>query len=86
LADLLAWILKKQGISEVLHYLNAFLTISPPLSEVCQQNLDIIQHTCGVPLAIEKVEGPTMSLCFLGITIDTNKMEARLPDDELHAI
>jgi len=32
------------------------------------------------------VEGTTTSLCFLGITIDTEKIEAHLPDDKLHQI
>ena len=89
LADLLAWILKQQGVSEVLHYLDDFLTMGPPSSGVCQHNLDIIQQICtqlGVPLATEKVEGPTTSLCFLGININTEKMEARLPDDKLNRI
>ena len=89
MADLLAWILKQQGVSEVLHYLDDFLTIGPSSSHTCQQNLDIIKEIClqlGVPLAMEKVEGPTTSLCFLGINIDTEKMEARLPDDKLDRI
>ena len=91
LADLLAWVLKQQGVSEVLHYLDDFLTMPPPppFSGVCQQNLDIIQQICtqlGVPLATEKVVGPTTSLCFLGITINTEKMEAHLPDDKLNRI
>ena len=29
------------------------------------------------------MEGPTTSLSFLGITLDTVKMEAHLPDDKL---
>ena len=37
----------------------------------------------GIPLALEKVEGPFTSLNFLGITLDTAKMEARLHDDKL---
>ena len=36
-----------------------------------------------VPLALEKVEGPSTTLPFLGITLDTIKMEARLPEDKL---
>ena len=40
----------------------------------------------GVPLAVEKVERPTTLLSFLGIGIDTVKMEARLPVDELTRI
>jgi len=38
LADLLAWILKQQGVSKILHYLDDFLTMGPPLLEVCRQN------------------------------------------------
>ena len=47
-----------------------------------QRNLDIIKAVCyylGVPLAIEKVEGPSMSLTFLGIVLDTKRMEAQTP-------
>ena len=37
----------------------------------------------GVPLASEKVEGPASSLVFLGIEIDSNAMQIRLPDRKL---
>ena len=37
----------------------------------------------GIPLALEKVAGPSTSLNFLGITLDTVRMEARLPVDKL---
>ena len=79
MADLLAGILQQQEATELLHYLNDFLTIGPPMSIRCQQNLDTIKRVCtqlGVPLAAGKVEGPTTSLPFLGITINTMKMEA----------
>ena len=33
-------------------------------------------------MALEKVERPTTCLPFLGIIIDSNRMEARLPDDK----
>ena len=36
----------------------------------------------GIPLAIEKVEGPATVLEFLGIVLDTERMEARLQDGE----
>lgn len=54
--------------------------------EVCQNSLDIIQRICkdsGVPVALEKVDGPTTTLSFVGIVLDTTKMEARLPNDKL---
>ena len=37
----------------------------------------------GIPLALEKVEEPSTPLNFLGITLDTVRMEARLPTDKL---
>ena len=86
LADLLEWIIKQQGVSFCLHYLDDFLTIGPPESAICKQNLNTIQQVCewlGIPLALEKVEGPSTSLDYLGITLDTVRMEARLPTDKL---
>ena len=40
----------------------------------------------GVPLALQKVEAPTTCLSFLGITLDTVNMEARLPEEKLQRI
>jgi len=87
LADLLAWILECQGVSPIMHYLDDFLTLAPPDSTTCQRNLDIIKSTClhlGVPLALENVDGPSTSLTFPDIVLDTVRMEAGLPTDELH--
>ena len=89
LADLLAWIMEQHGVQPLLHYLDDFLTIGPPNSNSCQRNLDIIKQICdilGVPLALEKVEGPATSLSFLGITLDTVAMEAKLPTEKLHRL
>ena len=89
LADLLSWILEQQGVSPLLQYLDDFLLMAPPQSSQCQDNLLIVQHICsllGIPLALENVEGPTDSLTFLGITLDTKRMEARLPSEKLNRI
>ena len=86
LADLLCWIAQQHGISQPLHYLDDFLLIGPPYSPECQQNLNTFIQLCtnlGVPLASEKIEGPSTSLTFLGITLDTANMEIRLPQDKL---
>jgi len=37
-------------------------------------------------LANEKVEGSSTSLTFLGIVLDTERIEAGLPNDKLHHI
>ena len=44
LADLLTWSAQQDGVHFVIHYLNDFLTVGPPNSETCQQNLDILMH------------------------------------------
>ena len=86
LADLLAWILEHQGIHHLLHYLDDFLTMGKPQASECYSNLTTMKQVCqllGVPLAAEKVEGPCTYLEFLGITLDTIRMEARLPEEKL---
>ena len=89
LADLLAWLVSKRGVSCCLHYLDDFLTMGPPHTTTCQRNLDILKSTCeelGVPLALEKLEGPSTVLTFLGVVLDTTRMEIRLPEDKLRRI
>ena len=89
LADLLSWIAEQRGVSMSLHYLDDFLTMGPASSTLCQGNLATFQQVCdelGIPLATEKIEGPSTSLTFLGIVLDTSRMEARLPDDKLQRI
>jgi len=57
-----------------------------PSSSTCQRNLDTVVQICnylGVLLALEKVEGPATALPFLGIVLDTTRMEARLPEEKL---
>ena len=86
LAEFLAWIVRQSNVSFLIHYLDDFLTMGPPSSPVCQHNLDTIIQTCdylGVPLALEKVEGPLTTLPFLGIVLDTSRTEARLPEEKL---
>ena len=89
LADLLSWILTRKGIAPVLHYLDNFLTLGPPGSPTCARNLATIKEVCstlGIPLALEKVEGPSHTLTFLGITLDTQEMMVHPPPDKLHRI
>ena len=88
LADLLSWILMQHGISPLVHYLDDFLTMGPADSTICHDNFSTIQRfyqELGIPLASDKLVGPSHSLTFLflGIELDTVRMEARLPEDKL---
>ena len=86
-ADALAWAMYNQGIDLLLHYLDDFFFCSPASSaERCSQALStatLLCHRLGMPIAPEKIEGPSTVITFLGITIDSNKMELRLPPAKL---
>ena len=85
-ADALAWIIRARGVRHVDHYLDDFVTFGPAGSEECAHALQTICQTCaelGVPLAMEKLEGPSSCLTFLGIEIDTQVGVLRLPQDKL---
>ena len=73
-ADALEWCIAKEGVTSIFHYLDDFVVIGPPQSNTCKANMLMLQRMCtrlGVPLAPEKQEGPSTSLEFLGIIINT---------------
>ena len=56
-ADVLEWVVAKEGVDHIYHYLDDFAVVGPPASGTCQKYLDILARTCkelGVPLAPEK--------------------------------
>ena len=86
LTNLFSWLLDQQGASPTIHYLDDFLMMGPAGDPTCFKNLnkmmDIAEYL-GIPLAMEKLEGPSHCLTFLGIVLYTQKMQARLPDEKL---
>ena len=73
-ADALEWIMKDLGVQQLWHYLDDYITCGAPESDECQLNLQMLVDVCrylGIPLAEEKLEGPTTCLVFLGILTDT---------------
>lgn len=77
---------RESQIPSVLHYLDNFLFVGPTASRVCASllhTMERISQSFGVPLAPEKTEGPTSVITFLGIVIDSDKMECRLPDEKV---
>ena len=88
-ADALAWIIQARGVRHVDHYLDDFVTFGPAGTGECTYALRIICQTCaelGVPLAMEKQEGPSSCLTFLGIEIDTRVGVLRLPQEKLRRV
>jgi len=89
-AEALEWILQHNyGIEKILHYLDNFLLIGKSDTEKCAQAMATMLQVCqklGFPIATEKLEGPTTILTFLGILLDTGRMELRLPKEKLDAL
>lgn len=89
LAEALCWtLIHNHSIPYVMHYLDDYLTLAQSLSD-CASNLHTIKAVfahLGVPLAEEKVEGPSTTISFLGIILDSVQLEARLPPDKLTRI
>lgn len=70
-ADMVEWTLThNHGVDFLRHYLDDFLTLGPPASDVCLTNLATCLQLCsdlGLPLHPDKLEGPTTCLTILGI-------------------
>eukprot|EP00117_Sycon_ciliatum_P046984 scpid28771/ scgid33601/ Gag-Pro-Pol polyprotein; Pr160Gag-Pro-Pol; Matrix protein p19; Capsid protein p24; Nucleocapsid protein p15-pro; Protease; p1; Reverse transcriptase/ribonuclease H; Integrase len=69
-------------LSQLLHYLDDFLNVSPPHLPVAEHHrsliLDMLRYL-QIPVASEKVEGPSTCLTFLGLELDSLTFEIRLP-------
>ena len=81
-SDMIAWALHQEGLEYQIHYLDDYLFFGRPgtgqgallLSKALQ-----VFSNLGVPVAPHKIEGPSTSVSFLGIIIDTQTFELRLP-------
>ena len=84
---LLEWSIKRRlKHVSVIHILDDFLFIAPTKS-LCLAALSLFQAICldiGVPLAPEKTVGPSQTLEFAGIFLDTVDMSASLPQDKVN--
>ena len=89
-ADMVEWILLNQhAVSDLLHYLDDFITAGSPHSAQCAYNLSTALTVCkslGLPLHPNKCVGPTTTLSVLGIELDSVQQVARLPEEKLVAL
>ena len=85
-AEGLAFVIRQRGVEGLDHYLDDFSLVGRPRSQQCKRNLDVALATCeevGFQVAPEKTEGPTTSLSLLGIELDTELMQLKLPQKKL---
>ena len=88
-AEALKWVLMQHGVRCMLHYLDDFLLLSSSYCDECAQALAITLSTCselGIPLALDKTEGPTTELTFLGVLLNSASLSMSLPQDKLQAL
>ena len=81
-ATSLHWILEHNHGATLLHYLDDFLLLGPPSSPTCPDSMSTMLQVCqelGMPVAMEKSEGPATCLTFLGIELDSSLQQLRLP-------
>ena len=89
MADGLSWAMMCEGVSHFIHYIDDFFFCPPMTPDHCKNSLQVAVHLCeglGFSVAPEKVVGPTTTLIFLGIELDSVKMEMRLPRGKLERL
>ena len=89
-SEAIHWILMNNyNVHHLLHYLDDFLTAGPPNSPICSQNLNSMLGLCeriNAPIKPSKIEGPSTSITFLGIHLDTVAMEASITPERKEAL
>ena len=86
LGDAVQWAVEQEGVSWAGHYIDDFVTIGGPGSGECEWNLKKLKAVCtrlGLPLEEEKEEGPAAVITFLGMELDSMKLQIRLPGEKL---
>lgn len=87
--DAIEWCIHQGVVDLIFHYLDDFLVMRPPNSVTCKCSLELLVSECGklsVPLASEKIEGPSPILTFLSIEINTREGILCLQADKLQCL
>ena len=59
------------GVNFVIHYLDDFLMVTPPMVTQALRILVETSKKLGLPIAWDKLEGPSTGLTFLGFKLDS---------------
>ena len=85
LSTAIVWILiNNYELDNVAHILDDFLMVEPPGERGNAMSVILyVFHILGIPVAPKKVVGPVNVIEFVGITLDTLLMEARLSPEKV---
>ena len=85
-ADVLCWFITVLcGIATCIHYLDDFFVVAKTETE-CKRYVETIKKLfdfLGIPIALDKLEGPANIIAYLGIQIDSIKNILQVPPDKL---
>ena len=85
-ASFLQWAVQDQsGIQTVDHYLDDFLFLGRPDTNDCSLLMETFDRLCeelGIPVAVEKNEGPVTKIVYLGLGIDTLESKIYIPEEK----
>ena len=82
ISDGLEWVLHQRSLIHLVKYIDDFLVAGSAGSPACQSSVTEMCSVCeelGIPLAMDKLEGPAQVITFLGIELDSANMQIRLP-------
>ena len=88
-ADALHWVLATNYQIDAVHYLDDFLLVGAAGQQQCTSSVQVTLSVCerlGIPVAFEKLEGPSTQITFLGIVLDSEARRLSLPQDKLRDI
>jgi hypothetical protein len=89
-ACFLQWVVRDVcKLGEMEHYLDDFLFGGESNTNQCKMVMETFFQTCaqfGIPIAEEKTDGPTTVLVFLGLEIDSEQMEVRIPLEKIEVL
>ena len=87
-ADLICWILHNNTqIQNIIHYSDDYFNGSPPNIRTATNELSLIKQTfqhLNVPIATEKISGPSTTITYLGIQIDSHTQTISLPQEKIN--
>ena len=84
--DAIEWIATRRGAVWLRHYIDDFVAVGQKGTDQCERTMAVFKEACqrlGMPLDENKEEGPSEVLTFLGLEIDSVRMEVRLPQEKL---
>ena len=88
ISDVICRMMGRRGYYNIVNYLDDYCVVSADREECSRAQLTLIHLliSLGFGVSWSKVCGPSQELTFLGITLDSTVMEARLPPDKLRKL